>query len=134
MKKYLITLILVACLSGCKKEDLAVKFTGKYSGVATAQQMPDYSTVITYPDCRLTISEINRKTIRLVIVPDPADPTTSIVTECKINSATEFGQVTGARGAYTIIVQGKLQGSLLDYKNETSGYGPSKFTFKGNRQ
>jgi hypothetical protein len=125
-----VVLLLLLIIVRCKKENLATNFTGTYTGVATERSLPDINTVTTYANCKIVISEIDRKKIRLTITRDPAGSASPEIFEAPVQNVSEFYYSVGGRRQPTTSYKGSVQSRQLVFSKETIWYSGTEYEFK----
>jgi hypothetical protein len=133
-KRLFVAMFVLLVIAGCKKENLAKNFTGSYTGTAIEKLQPDLSVVKTYTNCKIVISGVDRKKIRLTITRDPSDPSSQFYAESMVQDANHFKDFHGGQRAQSTSYEGSLQSRELIFKMETNFMGSVyQFQFQGLR-
>jgi hypothetical protein len=129
----LFSLLLV--YSACKKENFTKSVIGNFTGQATINQVPDMAITYTYPNCKVNITAINRKKVRVTVTLDPANPSLTQNSDEEMTGENTFGHSTGAPRQPTTQYDGKVIGDSLHFEIGTIGSsGPMyKFVFHGQK-
>jgi|SRR5690348_4379860 len=116
---------LLILYTSCKKENFTKVIVGNYSGTAIVQRRLNDIKLDTFTQSKISISRIDRKKVRVMIIANPLDPASQTTYDIPMIDNYTFagGFGTGSRQP-TTSYRGELSGTILDFKDQTlSMYG-----------